>query len=148
MIRMKLEAGRPTSVEFDTAEEAIRFLRQFDGLSQVGVKATAAKMVQKGPVVVGPDALAPSVRLLLKELLASPGGVPGHALAKTLGMPPKGLGPVVVALRKFGRRLGLSDHDIMVKIRRRENGGSVRILKLGAKLMKRLRDGEIVLPLE
>lgn len=147
-IRIKLEAGHPTSVEIDTVEEAIRFLQQFDGLpDKARLSVNQRPAVQKGRITVGPGGLPANVRLLIKELLARP-EVTSQELAKTLGMVPKGLGPVVLALLNWGRKLGLSDREIVRKIRRRQNGDSVRILRLGTKLMNQIRQGEIVLPLE
>lgn len=139
-IRFKLQDGRPTSAEADTVEEAASFLRQFDGASSI---ARTAAVKPAAAVEIFPKPLPPSAKRLVKELQEHPEGLPGSVLAKALEMEPKGLGPVVVSLLKWGKRAGLPKRDILVKERRRQNGVAVRILKLGKPLLKRLKEGGI-----
>jgi hypothetical protein len=129
-IRLSLPDG--TAVETDTAEEALQFLRLVTTRAAPETRALSL------------DALPASARRLIETLAAQPDGLKGHDLAKALGIEPKGLGPVVVSILKWGRKIGLQKRDVLVKARRREAGVPVRIIRLASPLLKRLREEGLV----
>src|SRR5437879_2151210 len=142
-IKIGIREGEIASIEVDSVEEAIQFLRNFNGRRDVRVadRVFEARMAPKER----PRPLPPSARKLVQSLVEHPQGMKSTAIAKALEIEPRGLGPVVVSLIRWAKRLELAKRDVIIGERVRENGRAVRLLKLGAPLMKRIKEGGLQL---
>ena len=137
-VRIKLKDGKPESIETDTPQEAATLYRQLlspNGASPSSEPSVAARAKKPRPLPEG-------ARRLMEQLYPHPEGVPSQALAKILGIDPKGLGPLVISLGRWARETwGVGTKPILVKERRPDPMGNlVRTLKFADYFRKRIEE--------
>lgn len=134
-LRAKIEDGKVTGVDADTAEE----LWQFILLSQ-GAPSTARSAPHNERRIAPTRSLPEKAQRLVSLLAEHPEGVIGHEVARHIGVETKGLGPVVVSVLKWAGDMHFMKSEVVKTIRRRESGQLVSRLKLGERFLAYVRE--------